>query len=155
MSTNALVTRPTVVSRMQARHVLGVLGGAILVAALLLDPHRGPGQLRLLGFSVPVVGCAFRVITGYPCPSCGMTRSVCYTTRGDLGQAMQMHPVGPLFAVAMGLQVVYLLLSLVVPAVARTSPDPTRVALAYGALVTAMLVAGALRTLRFLPWPPL
>lgn len=155
MSTNdALATRPSFIARLRVRDILGGIGLVILAAGLLLDPHTSRGHVLLFGMTVPAT-CTFRALTGSPCPSCGMTRSVCFTTRGELGRAVAMHPIGPLFTVAVVLQVLYFLLSLALPAVARTSPSEKLMLLAYGILFTAMLVAGALRTLRFLPWPPL
>lgn len=42
---------------------------------------------------LPVV-CVFRLITGYPCPTCGLTRSVVAITHLDLIKALQMNPFG-------------------------------------------------------------
>ena len=39
--------------------------------------------------------CAFRRLTGLPCPGCGLTRSWVLTAHGRLGQASSRHPFGP------------------------------------------------------------
>ncbi len=46
--------------------------------------------------------CAFRRVTGLPCPGCGLTRSWALTAHGRLGDAIDRHPFGPLtFAAAL------------------------------------------------------
>ncbi len=39
--------------------------------------------------------CTFRVMTGIPCPSCGMTRAVVLFLRGHIGESLRMHPLWP------------------------------------------------------------
>lgn len=49
--------------------------------------------------------CLFRMVTGQPCPSCGMTRATCALVHGEWAKAMRYHPlVVPFWAaiVAMG-----------------------------------------------------
>jgi hypothetical protein len=40
--------------------------------------------------------CLFRRVTGFRCPLCGLTQATRALTRGDLGQAVEMHPFAPL-----------------------------------------------------------
>ena len=40
-------------------------------------------------------GCWFREHYGFPCPTCGMTRSVILTMHGDLHHAILLNPAGP------------------------------------------------------------
>lgn len=37
--------------------------------------------------------CTFRVLTGKPCPTCGMTRATCALVHGEWTKAMQYHPL--------------------------------------------------------------
>ena len=41
--------------------------------------------------------CPFLFLTGHPCPFCGGTRSFASVWTGDLGRALQFHPLGPAF----------------------------------------------------------
>lgn len=48
--------------------------------------------------------CAFRLLTGLDCPSCGMTRAFRAMSRLDVAGAFRYNPLGPVtFAVALGL----------------------------------------------------
>lgn len=48
----------------------------------------------------PVI-CPFRLMTGLPCPGCGLTRSWIALAHGDPGTAFARHAFGPvLFALA-------------------------------------------------------
>lgn len=38
--------------------------------------------------------CPMVIITGFPCPGCGMTRSLFYLATGRLYQSIQMNPMG-------------------------------------------------------------
>lgn len=61
------------------------------VATLFLDPDHP------VGFEV----CAFRRLTGLPCMTCGLTRSLCHVLRGDWARSLDYHPAGPLLMVAL------------------------------------------------------
>jgi len=43
--------------------------------------------------------CPIALLTGVPCPGCGMTRAASALLRGDLSLALDYHPLIPLFAV--------------------------------------------------------
>ena len=38
--------------------------------------------------------CPMVVLTGLPCPGCGMTRSLFFLATGRIGQSLWMHPMG-------------------------------------------------------------
>lgn len=44
--------------------------------------------------------CPFRRMTGFRCPLCGLTRATRALTRGEIGKALALHPLAPLFWVA-------------------------------------------------------
>jgi uncharacterized protein DUF2752 len=64
-----------------------------LTAALVL---AGAAQVALVGLHLPGWPCAFRAVTGLPCPGCGMSRSVAALVRGHWREAMAWHAFGPL-----------------------------------------------------------
>lgn len=47
----------------------------------------------LLGFINPSTRCIFKMFTGIPCPSCGMTRSYGALLHGDFTGAFFYHPL--------------------------------------------------------------
>jgi len=68
-----------------------LLIGAVAFAAALM-PRRAIVRL-------PTV-CPVRLLTGYPCPTCGMTRSWHSVARLDPGRAVRDHPFGPIILAA-------------------------------------------------------
>jgi hypothetical protein len=64
---------------------------------VLSDPHS-PSPLHL---RVPFVGdistpyCPSKMLTGVPCPVCGITRSVANVVRGRIVEGFRFHPLGP------------------------------------------------------------
>lgn len=82
--------------------LIGILAGILAVfgTACWLNPYGSDGKpLRMgthqqLGFPP----CNFVILTGKPCPSCGMTTSFSLFVRGDLVNSMQANPVGLLLA---------------------------------------------------------
>jgi hypothetical protein len=72
---------------------------AALLAAVFLASFLGADRWRLW----PVADggregntlCVLRHLTGLPCMTCGMTRSFCALGRGQVGEALEQHPLGP------------------------------------------------------------
>jgi Protein of unknown function (DUF2752) len=54
---------------------------------------------------LPVL-CPFRLLTGLPCPGCGMTRSLVSLAHGDLIGSLFFHPLGPALAIVVTLAIV-------------------------------------------------
>ncbi len=63
---------------------LTLMGGAMLAAAFVLPAL--PGH--------PGLPCTLRMVTGVPCPMCGMTTSVEATVHLDLAGAFAANPAG-------------------------------------------------------------
>jgi len=80
---------PLLPSERRARAASSLLFGAMLLAALLLPP------LRPLPFDV----CVMHRVTGLPCFTCGLTRSICLLLRGRWLDAIAMHPAAPIAVV--------------------------------------------------------
>jgi Protein of unknown function (DUF2752) len=89
-----------------ARHPLGwpircsflvaaaCLAGLLVVARKLEPDPRGFGTHTQLGLP----GCAFLTVTGRLCPTCGMTTSFAWLTRGRIDRSWQANPAGCLYA---------------------------------------------------------
>lgn len=63
--------------------LLAAIACAILVLGALLPPD---------GTRIPA--CPSRLITGVPCPGCGLTRSVTSLEHGDVAKAWRYNPFG-------------------------------------------------------------
>ncbi|MCE5248292.1 MAG: DUF2752 domain-containing protein [Candidatus Polarisedimenticolia bacterium] len=80
------------VSFRRARLAAAATALIVLAAAWLYAPHVHDG---------PVI-CPFRLITGLPCPGCGLTRSFCAMAVGDWRDAFADNVFGPpLFALTL------------------------------------------------------
>jgi len=66
---------------------LSALSAAILVGSMLIAPEQLPN----------ISLCAFRTITGKPCPACGLTHSFCAISHGELEAAWHYNPFGFVF----------------------------------------------------------
>ena len=62
-----------------------------LLAARVANPDR----------PLPFDVCALKVLTGIPCPTCGLTRSLCHALRGEWAASLGHHPAGVLLAAAL------------------------------------------------------
>jgi Protein of unknown function (DUF2752) len=62
-----------------------VAGAAWLVCAAEAATGREPG----------VTLCPFKLLTGWPCPGCGMGHAVVAAMRGNLAASFAYHPLGP------------------------------------------------------------
>ena len=56
--------------------------------------------VRLLPLNRLPPMCVFHNVTGYPCPTCGMTRAAVAVTHLDLARAIAFHPLAVVFAAA-------------------------------------------------------
>ena len=45
--------------------------------------------------------CLFKNVTGVPCPSCGMTRSIVALLGGDVSSSLFLHPLGVVVSLAL------------------------------------------------------
>jgi hypothetical protein len=71
--------------------------GVPLVASAWLSPDAsGIGTHRQLGY----MPCLIPAVTGYPCPTCGMTTAFAHAVRGRWFDAFRAQPMGWVLAVA-------------------------------------------------------
>jgi hypothetical protein len=88
-----LRTRPGIASA-----AVGLIMLAQIVAAGILL-RATPDGVSLLGRRFGGV-CSFRRLTGRPCPTCGMTRSIVLTLNGQIGAALRVNFAGPVWVLA-------------------------------------------------------
>ena len=74
-------------SRGLAAITLAGLTLVYLVSVFYTPEARAGGEY----FSI----CAFKYLTGLPCPGCGLTHSFCSIGKGDLSNAFSYHLLGP------------------------------------------------------------
>jgi len=72
-------------------------GTVLAIGAFLAPAPRLNGTHEQLGLPP----CSFLQRTGWPCPSCGMTTSVCAMMHGRFVQAFKAHPSGVLLVAAL------------------------------------------------------
>ncbi len=108
--------------------------GVLSVAAWVSPDPSGLGSHRQLGLPA----CAAVMLTGYPCPTCGMTTAFAHTVRGQFVSAFSAQPAGLLLAIgtmAAGILSVFVLLSGYVPSVNWYRVSPAWVVLIVAAVI--------------------
>jgi hypothetical protein len=88
-------------------HVRGVLVGiaagliGVFSIALWLDPYQADGSARRMAThrQLGLPPCTFYLLTGMPCPSCGMTTSFALLIRGDVINSLRANAAGTLLAI--------------------------------------------------------
>jgi hypothetical protein len=78
-------------------HWRAVRAGQTLALALGLIAASRADALRPL----PLDLCAWKWLTGMPCPGCGLTRALCHAVQGEWAASLALHPAGPLVAVGL------------------------------------------------------
>jgi hypothetical protein len=83
--------------------LLGMALALVLVfyTAFRLDPYEN-GRPRMMEthMQLGLPPCNFKLLTGLPCPSCGMTTSFALLVRGDLKNSLRANAVGTLLAIS-------------------------------------------------------
>jgi Protein of unknown function (DUF2752) len=79
--------------------ILAVGFTAVIVIAALLRPYTDDGNARTMAThtQLGLEPCSMVVITGKPCPACGMTTSFSLLMHGDVGNSLKANWVGTLF----------------------------------------------------------
>jgi hypothetical protein len=75
----------------QDRKIFGIIGAIItLVIPFFLMLHNQNNHLE-----TDQSLCPFKMLTGFPCPGCGITKSLVYFYEGDLYKSIYYHVLGP------------------------------------------------------------
>ncbi|WP_286971217.1 DUF2752 domain-containing protein [Flavobacterium sp. UBA4854] len=73
------------------RKIYGIIGALITLVVpffLMLDNHNDH-------LETDQSFCPFKMLTGFPCPGCGITKSLVYFYQGDLYKSISYHILGP------------------------------------------------------------
>jgi Protein of unknown function (DUF2752) len=74
------------------RKLYGIIGALItLIIPFFLMQHNGNHHLE-----TDQSFCPFKMLTGFPCPGCGITKSLVYFYQGDMYKSLSYHIFGPL-----------------------------------------------------------
>ena len=78
--------RTKLIARLSLLLVAGLLVG-VFAAAAWINPYGPDGRPRTMGThtQLGMLPCNFVILTGRPCPSCGMTTSFALLVRGEGG----------------------------------------------------------------------
>ncbi len=82
----------------------GIIYGAIVLLALVIA--RFPPVLSL------IPDCTFRVLTGFPCPTCGSTRSLVHLSHARFLPAFVMNPLASFILIGMSIGFFYGIITL-------------------------------------------
>jgi len=73
----------------QRRKLYGILIAVLTIVApyliMLSDSHIESSQSL----------CPFKMLTGFPCPGCGITKSIIFLYKGDIVKSLSYHIFGP------------------------------------------------------------
>ncbi len=90
-------------SRLVRGSLLAIAGliAAVFAIALWLNPYDAEGKPRTMAThtQLGMPPCNFVVMTGKPCPACGMTTSFALLVRGDVSSSMRANWAGTTIAV--------------------------------------------------------
>jgi len=73
------------------KKIYGIVGALITLAVpFFLMQHNSDNHLETAQSF-----CPFKMLTGLPCPGCGITKSLVYLYQGDLHKSLYYHVLGP------------------------------------------------------------
>jgi hypothetical protein len=100
--------RTTRIVRASLLAIAVVLAG-IFAIAFWLNPYDPDGRPRTMAThtQLGMPPCNFVILTGKPCPACGMTTSFALLVRGDISASMRANWTGTLIAVLWALTMVW------------------------------------------------
>lgn len=83
---NIIKTIPLTGRKKNNNIFISVIFFIVIVLTLFVDPRN-----------VSIISCQFHNVTGYSCPTCGLSRSFYAMAHLNLGNAFNYHLLGPLF----------------------------------------------------------
>lgn len=80
--------------------------GILFLAVLISPVDEGSSFLKLGRFPIPST-CSFNNLTGYPCPGCGLSRSMVAAVHGDISGSFRFHRLGLVTVLYLLLQLIF------------------------------------------------
>jgi hypothetical protein len=100
---------PLTVNQKQNARIFLLAAGAILLSLL---SQTTVNSISIFGLSLPTF-CGFKLLTGFDCPGCGLTRAVGLALHGEFYRSYLLHLWGIPFALLLLAQIPYRLLLLI------------------------------------------
>lgn len=86
-----MISTDYIINTKVKRKLYGIAGALItLTIPLLLLLQNGNHHLE-----TDQSFCPFKMLTGFPCPGCGITKSLVYFYEGDIYKSLRYHILGP------------------------------------------------------------
>jgi hypothetical protein len=93
----------------ETRKVYGIIGALLtLMVPFFLMFFNGDNHLE-----TDQSLCPFKMVTGFPCPGCGITKSLVYFYEGDFYKSISYHVLGPFVIVFCIVTIVVLTMELI------------------------------------------
>jgi hypothetical protein len=91
------------------RKILGIIGAVIvLLIPFFLMLHNQNDHLE-----TDQSLCPFKMLSGFPCPGCGITKSLVYFYDGNLQKSLHYHILGPFLVLFCVITIVVLITELI------------------------------------------
>jgi hypothetical protein len=89
--------------------MIAALLACVFAVAFWINPYNADGTPRTMAThtQLGMLPCNFAVLTGKPCPACGMTTSFALLVRGDVRASVRANWAGTLIAVLWALTMVW------------------------------------------------
>jgi hypothetical protein len=92
----------------QKRKIYGIIGALITLVIPFIIMLLSHGDSLDHEQSL----CPFKMLTGFPCPGCGITKSLVYFYQGEVYKSLSFHILGPFVVLFCLLTIIILLLEL-------------------------------------------
>jgi len=113
--------------------------GIIAAAMVLQAPQPGDSTAWIGGIPLPSI-CTFRGLTGWPCPGCGLVRSLTAAVHGEFASSWSFHRLGIITLIYLLLQVIARGIIIGIPRIRKFFMNWAR-SLDRGLIVIAVLFA--------------
>ena len=91
------------------RKVYGILGAVLILAIPYVIMLQSTNEHLEAAQSF----CLFKMLTGFPCPGCGITKSLIFLYQGQMLKSLEYHLFGPLTLLVCLASVIVLIIELI------------------------------------------